>query len=64
MLEWLLIGLGVAFVLEGVCYAAAPGAMKRMAAIAAGAAPAHLRLAGLAAAVAGVGIVALVTGIG
>lgn len=64
MLEWLLIGLGVACVLEGVCYAAAPAAMKRMAAIAAGAAPAHLRLAGLAAASVGVGIVALVTGIG
>jgi uncharacterized protein YjeT (DUF2065 family) len=64
MLEWLLIGLGVAFVLEGVCYAAAPGAMKRMAAIVAGAEPSHLRLAGLAAVGIGVGVVALVTGIG
>ncbi|MCH8489300.1 MAG: DUF2065 domain-containing protein [Oceanicaulis sp.] len=61
MLEWLLIGLGVACVLEGVCYAAAPGAMKRMAAAAANAQPSHLRLAGLAAVAAGVGLVALVT---
>ncbi|MCC5996892.1 MAG: DUF2065 family protein [Oceanicaulis sp.] len=62
MAEWLLIGLGVAFVLEGVCYAAAPGAMQRMAALAAQANPAHLRLAGLAAAALGVFIVALVHG--
>lgn len=64
MIDALLIGLGVAFVLEGVCYAAAPGAMQKMAALAAGAAPRHLRLAGLAAAAFGVGVVALVTRVG
>ncbi len=64
MVEWLLIGLGVACVLEGACYAAAPGSMKKMAAMASAADPAHLRLAGLAAVAAGVGIVALVTRIG
>jgi uncharacterized protein YjeT (DUF2065 family) len=62
MLEWLLIGLGVAFVLEGVCYAAAPGAMKRITEEASKTDPARLRLIGLAAAVAGVALVALVTG--
>ncbi|WBQ11145.1 DUF2065 domain-containing protein [Hyphomonadaceae bacterium ML37] len=62
MLEWVLIGLGVACVIEGVCYAAAPGAMKRIAAAAAMTDPSHLRLAGLAAVAFGVGIVALVTG--
>lgn len=64
MFEGLLIGLGVACVLEGACYAAAPGAMKRIAAMAAIAEPAHLRLAGLAAVAIGVGIVALVTRLG
>lgn len=61
-MEWLLIGLGVAFVLEGVCYAAAPGAMQRLAALAAEARREHLRLAGLGAVAIGVFIVALVTG--
>lgn len=64
MLEWLLIGLGVALVLEGVCYAAAPGAMKRITEATARTDPSHLRLIGLAAAAAGVALVALVTGTG
>ncbi|KAA5804625.1 DUF2065 domain-containing protein [Alkalicaulis satelles] len=61
-MEWLLIGLGVALVLEGVCYAAAPGAMQRMAALIGEARPSHLRTAGLFAVAVGVFIVALVTG--
>jgi|OM-RGC.v1.036068988 uncharacterized protein YjeT (DUF2065 family) len=62
MAEALLLGLGVALVLEGVLYAAAPGLMKRIAAAAGLTEPGRLRMAGLAAAAAGVALVWLVQG--
>lgn len=57
MVEKLLIGLGVALAIEGIAYAAAPGLMKRMMTDVLGAPEARLRLAGLAAAFAGLAIV-------
>lgn len=59
MLGYLLLGLGVALALEGFAYAAAPRAMKRVAAAAGLSDPARLRMAGLVAVAIGVGIVAL-----
>jgi len=59
MAVYLLLGLGLALVLEGVLYAAAPGVMKRVAAAAGLAEPGQLRTAGLAAAAIGVALVAL-----
>jgi len=62
MAEALLLGLGVAFVIEGALYAAAPGQMKRAAAAISLAKPEQLRLAGLIAVLVGVGVVWLVSG--
>lgn len=59
MAGWLLAGLGIALVLEGLAYAAAPGFMKRVAAAIGLADPGQLRIAGLLAVAIGVGIVAL-----
>ena len=64
MAVYLLLGAGVALVLEGLLYAAAPGAMKRVAAAAGLAEPGQLRLAGLVAVAAGVGVVALARSLG
>ena len=62
MADILLLGLGVAFALEGVLYAAAPGMMKRVAAAAGLAEPGRLRVAGLAALAVGVVLVWLSQG--
>lgn len=59
MLEWLIIGLGVALVLEGLAYALMPSGMKRLAEMASAAPAGQLRLAGLVAVAVGVFIVAL-----
>ncbi len=64
MAVYLLLGAGVALVLEGLLCAAAPGAMKRVAAAARLAEPGQLRLAGLGAVAAGVGVVALARSLG
>ena len=47
MLSYLLVGLGVAIVLEGVAYALAPTGMKRFMAQMMETPPEQLRLAGL-----------------
>lgn len=62
MLEWLIIGLGVAIVLEGLAYALIPSTMKKMAALAAASPASQLRIAGLVAVAVGVFIVALMHG--
>lgn len=62
MLEWLIVGLGVALVLEGLAYALAPSGMKKLAAMAASASASQLRIAGLAAVAVGVFVVALMHG--
>lgn len=62
MLEWLIIGLGVAIVLEGLAYALIPSTMKKMAALAAASPASQLRIAGLVAVAVGVAIVALMRG--
>lgn len=62
MLEWLIIGLGVALVLEGLAYALIPSSMKKMAAFAAASPVSQLRIAGLVAVAVGVFIVALMHG--
>lgn len=62
MADILLLGLGVAFALEGVLYAAAPGMMKRVAAAAGLTEPGRLRVAGLAALAVGVFLVWLAQG--
>jgi uncharacterized protein YjeT (DUF2065 family) len=54
---WLLIGMGLAFALEGALYAIAPESMKRFAAMVAMEQPGRLRMAGLFAAALGVGLV-------
>lgn len=59
MAEWLLIGVGVAFALEGALYAMAPQTMKRFTAMIALEAPGRMRVAGLVALAIGVGLVAL-----
>jgi hypothetical protein len=56
----LLIAVGLVLALEGALYAGFPGAMKRMMALVQDLPDESLRNAGLAAAVAGVGIVWLV----
>lgn len=58
----LLTALGLVFVIEGVLYALAPDAMRRMAARAALVPGGTLRTGGLVAAVAGVALVWLVRG--
>ncbi|MCC5981957.1 MAG: DUF2065 family protein [Oceanicaulis sp.] len=62
MLEWLIVGLGVALVLEGLAYALAPSGMKKLAAMAASAPASQLRIAGLVAVAVGVFVVALMHG--
>lgn len=62
MADILLLGLGIAFALEGVLYAAAPGMMKRVAAAAGLTEPGRLRIAGLAALAVGVVLVWLSQG--
>lgn len=52
--------LGLVLVIEGVLYAAAPGGMKRMMAVAQAVPEGILRAGGLAAAALGVGVVWLV----
>ena len=56
----LLTALGLAIAIEGAAHALFPGAMKRMMLRVLAEPPNHLRAAGLAAAVAGVGVVWLV----
>jgi len=58
----LFAALGLAMALEGIAYALFPDAMRRMLGQVLALAPSHLRLAGLAAAAAGVGVVWLVRG--
>ena len=58
----LITALGLALAIEGVLYALFPDAMKRMMAYVLDQAPGQMRLAGLAAAAVGVGIVWLVRG--
>ena len=59
MLGYLITGLGIAIVMEGVAYAAAPSFMKRMAAMIGLSDPAQLRIAGLVAVAVGVFLVAI-----
>lgn len=63
-LEWrdALAALGLAIALEGLAYAAAPGAMKRMLAALRETAPNLLRAAGLTGVVVGLAIVAFARG--
>lgn len=58
----LLTALALVLVLEGLCYAIAPEAMRRVAAMAMATPPAMLRGAGLAAAVIGVAFVWIIRG--
>ena len=58
----LITAIGLVFVIEGLIYALAPGAMKRMAAMASGMEESQLRIAGLAAAAFGVVVVWLIRG--
>ena len=58
----LITAIGLVFVIEGLIYAAAPSAMKRMAATASGMGESQLRLAGLAAAAFGLVVVWLIRG--
>lgn len=58
----LLAALGLAIAIEGAAYALFPGPMKKMLLRVLAEPPSHLRAAGLAAAVAGVGLVWLVRG--
>ncbi|MCR9267065.1 MAG: DUF2065 domain-containing protein [Alphaproteobacteria bacterium] len=57
MASYLLVGLGVAMVLEGLLYALMPGGMKRFLSQINEMSPDQLRLAGLVAVGAGVGLV-------
>ncbi|WP_420433440.1 DUF2065 domain-containing protein [Hyphobacterium sp.] len=59
MLGYILLGIGLALVFEGIAYAAAPGAMKRMMAEVLNSPAGALRLAGLFALTLGVAMVAL-----
>lgn len=59
MLDWLLIGLGIALAIEGALWSLAPGLMRKAAAAAASASPTALRAAGLLLACGGVALVAL-----
>ncbi|MEE2526275.1 DUF2065 domain-containing protein [Hyphobacterium sp. HN65] len=59
MLGYILLGIGLALAVEGLAYAAAPGAMKRMMAEVLNSPAGALRLAGLFALALGVAIVAL-----
>jgi len=58
----LFAALGLAMALEGIAYALFPDAMRRMLGQVLALTPSHLRLAGVVAAAAGVGIVWLVRG--
>lgn len=58
----LLAALGLVLVFEGVLYALAPGALKRMFVMAQSLDEGHLRLGGLIAVVAGVAVVWAVRG--
>jgi uncharacterized protein YjeT (DUF2065 family) len=58
----LLTALGLAIALEGAAYALFPGAMKKMLLQVLAQHTGHLRTAGLAAAVLGVGVIWLVRG--
>lgn len=60
MLGYLLTGLGIAIVIEGVAYAVAPSVMKQIAAAIGLSDPDQLRMAGLAAVAMGVFLVYLV----
>jgi uncharacterized protein YjeT (DUF2065 family) len=55
-IEQVLAGLGVVLAVEGLLYAVAPGAMRRLVAALAAQPEARLRVAGLAAAVIGLAI--------
>ena len=59
MLAYILLGIGLALAVEGLAYAAAPGAMKRMMAEILNSPAGALRLAGLFALALGVLIVAI-----
>lgn len=59
MLGYILLGIGLALAVEGLVYAAAPGAMKRMMAEVLNSPAGVLRLAGLFALTLGVAMVAL-----
>jgi uncharacterized protein YjeT (DUF2065 family) len=58
----LIVGLGIAMVIEGALYALWPEAMTRFMAMIQGQAPGSLRTAGVVLAAVGVGIVWLVRG--
>ncbi|WP_421790947.1 DUF2065 domain-containing protein [Hyphobacterium sp.] len=59
MLFYILLGVGLALAVEGLAYAAAPNAMKRMMADVINSPAGALRLAGLFALAVGVGLVAV-----
>jgi len=61
-MEDALLALGLVLTLEGALYALFPDGMRKMMAAALAIAPDQLRIAGLAAAVLGVGLVWLVRG--
>ena len=63
MLGYLLTGLGIAILIEGVAYAVAPSVMKRMAASIGLSDPEQLRIAGLIAVAVGVLVVAIARGL-
>jgi uncharacterized protein YjeT (DUF2065 family) len=61
-MEDLVVGLGIALVIEGVFYALMPDGMKRLMSVALTQPSGRLRMAGLALAIAGVLLVALIRG--
>jgi len=61
-MDYLIVGIGIAMVFEGVLYALAPNGMKRLMAFGLQQPAGVLRVGGLVLAALGVGLVALIRG--